>query len=76
MTTSPHRQDQLDYLSQFDIAEFPNATYALEGSEFVFTAEEIMENQAQMVAMGEADYPTREEVRAMAEAELYAEYPF
>ncbi len=70
MTTSPHRQDQLDWLSQFDVSEFPLADFGLEGSEFRFTAQEIMDNQAKMVAMGEADFPTREEVRAMAEAEL------
>ena len=84
MTTSPHRQDQLDYLSQFDVSEFPLADYGLEGSEFRFTAQEIMDNQAKMedemypedYGYDVDDYPTREEVRAMAEAELQAEYPF
>ncbi len=84
MTNSRARQSELDYLSQYDIADFPNATYAVEGSEFVFTAQEIMDNQAKMedemypedYGYEADDYPTREEVRAMAEAELQAEYPF
>ena len=84
MTTSPHRQDQLDYLSQYDIAVYPDATYSVEGSDHVFTAQEIMDNQAKMedemypedYGYDVDDYPTREEVRAMAEAELQAEYPF
>ena len=83
MTNSRARQSELDYLSQYDIADFPNATYAVEGSEFVFTAQEIMDNQAKMedemypedYGYEADDYPTREEVRAMAEAELQAEYP-
>lgn len=84
MANSRERQSELDYLSQYDIAVYPDATYSVEGSDHVFTAQEIMDNQAKMedemypedYGYDVDDYPTREEVRAAAEAELYAEYPF
>jgi len=84
MANSRERQSELDYLSQYDIVDFPNATYAVEGSDHMFTAQEIMDNQAKMedemypedYGYEVDDYPTREEVRAAAEAELRGEYPF